>query len=137
MNYNNPELGLLQKILDKLEIYNEFFCRLLWNASTRRRQSKPKSLVLASLKFIDEGYTILSIVPSCTLMLSLNGHYFYQKILCKKLGQNTKTRVLVENLLMKINIFKALKKKIIFLHISCHSDQNIGQKATELLDHPN
>ena len=91
-------------------------------------------------KYIENGYQVLSIVPSCTLMLK----YEWPLILpenkdVKKLSRNTKD--ICEFLVEKLNEQKNSKllKPIpeddtITLHISCHSRaQNMGQKASELL----
>ena len=44
--------------------------------------SQKASDICSKLKnFIDEGYTVLSIVPSCTLMLKFEWPLLYQKIL--------------------------------------------------------
>ena len=90
--------------------------------------------------YIDNGYKILSIVPSCTLMLK----YEWPLLLpsseeVKYLSQNTFD--ICEYLVKLINTEKLFDKmkplnkdETISLHISCHSRaQNIGQKATELL----
>ena len=90
-------------------------------------------------KFIDEGYTILSIVPSCTLMFKFEWPLLLPKNTdVKKLSEKTKDicEFLVENINDKNkHLLKPLdKENNISLHISCHSRaQNIGQKATELL----
>jgi glycerol-3-phosphate dehydrogenase subunit C len=89
--------------------------------------------------FIDEGYTILSIVPSCTLMLKFEWPLLLpENTDVKKLSKNTKD--ICEFLAENINddnkhLLKPVdKENNVSLHISCHSRaQNIGQKATELL----
>ena len=90
-------------------------------------------------EFIDDGYKVLAIVPSCTLMLkyewplinnedeniSLLSKNTYD--ICEYLHQ--KIQSFDDNLLNPIQNFNGVT-----VHISCHSRaQNIGQKANELL----
>ena len=147
INYNNPDLGLLaKKILDKLEIHNEFFyngcCGMpqLEGGDIESVSQKALDMSLKLKNFIDEGYTILSIVPSCTLMLKFEWPLLLPTNTdVKRLSQNTKDicEFLVENISDKNKDFlKPIdnENNNVSLHISCHSRaQNIGQKATELL----
>ena len=90
-------------------------------------------------KYIDEGYTVLSIVPSCTLMLKFEWPLLLPKnVDVKRLSEKTRDicEFLVENFNDKnIKLLKPVESENnVSLHISCHSRaQNIGQKATELL----
>ena len=100
---------------------------------------KALDMSLKLKNFIDEGYTILSIVPSCTLMLKFEWPLLLPTNTdVKSLSQNTKDicEFLVENITDKNKHFlkPVDKENNVSLHISCHSRaQNIGQKATELL----
>ena len=146
INYNNPDLGFLaKKILDKLGIHNEFFyngcCGMpqLEGGDIKSVSQKASDMSSKLKSFIDEGYTILSIVPSCTLMLKFEWPLLLpENNDVKKLSKNTKDicEFLVENITDdNKHLLKPVdKENNVSLHISCHSRaQNIGQKATELL----
>ena len=91
-------------------------------------------------EYIDQGYKVISIVPSCSLMIK------YEWPLLSPDSEDIKylsdnTYDICEYLVKFIND-NSLANKIksidenetVSLHISCHSRaQNIGQKATELL----
>jgi glycerol-3-phosphate dehydrogenase subunit C len=100
---------------------------------------KASDMSLKLKNFIDEGYTVLSIVPSCTLMLKFEWPLLLPKNTdVKRLSQNTKDicEFLVQNITDENkHLLKPVNKvNNVSLHISCHSRaQNIGQKATELL----
>ena len=51
---------------------------------------KASDMSLRLKNFIDEGYTVLSIVPSCTLMLKFEWPLLLPKILMLKVIKNTK-----------------------------------------------
>ena len=147
VNYNNPKLGLVAKeIFQKLEIDYQFFydtcCGMpqLEGGDVKSVTEKAKSTSAKLKKFIDDGYKILSIVPSCSLMIK----YEWPLLIpdskeVKYLSENTfdiceyLVKFLNDNSLS--NIIKPIdESETITLHISCHSRaQNIGQKATELL----
>ena len=76
VNYNNPNLGLLtKKILNKLNIEVEFFyegcCGMpqLEGGDIKSVVDKAKKTSETLSKYVDKGYKVLSIVPSCSLML--------------------------------------------------------------------
>ena len=80
VNYNNPNLGLLtKKILNKLNIKVEFFyegcCGMpqLEGGDIKSVADKAKITSETLSKYVDKGYKVLSIVPSCSLMLNTNG----------------------------------------------------------------
>ena len=90
-------------------------------------------------EFIDDGYKVLAIVPSCTLMLKyewplINNEDENISLLSKNTYDiceylSPKNSVFDDNLLNPIQNFNGVT-----VHISCHSRaQNIGQKANELL----
>ncbi len=147
VNYNNPNLGMLAKdILDRLDVVNKFHydgcCGMPQLEGGDIDSVIEKAIHTSSQleKYIDEGYKILSLVPSCSLMLKYEWSLLMpdnEKI--KKLSMNTFDicEFLVEKLSNGIpkNFFKSSDiDDTVSLHISCHSRaQNIGQKATELL----
>jgi|TARA_B100000287_G_scaffold281665_1_gene265411 glycerol-3-phosphate dehydrogenase subunit C len=147
VNYNNPNLGLLtKKILNKLNIKVEFFyegcCGMpqLEGGDIKSVADKAKITSETLSKYVDKGYKVLSIVPSCSLMLKYEWPLIApENDNIRKISQNTKDicEFLVDKLLEKDlkNLLKPIAKEDnITLHISCHSRaQNIGQKATELI----
>ena len=148
VNYNNPNLGLLtKKILDKLEIHNEFFydgcCGMpqLEGGDINSVAEKAKNISLKLKNYTDKGFKILSIVPSCSLMLKFEWPLLLPSDEnVKQLSKNTMDicEFLVEKLSDNNNLKELLspisEENTVTLHISCHSRaQNIGQKATELL----
>ena len=147
VNYNNPNLGLLtKKILNKLNIKVEFFyegcCGMpqLEGGDIKSVVDKAKKTSETLSKYVDKGYKVLSIVPSCSLMLKYEWPLIApENENIRKISQNTKD--ICEFLVDKLsdedlkNLLKPIAKEDnVTLHISCHSRaQNIGQKATELI----
>ena len=146
VNYNNPNLGFTAKrILEKLKIETHVFyegcCGMPQLEGGDIKSVEKKALHTSKLlkEFIDDGYKVLAIVPSCTLMLkyewplinsedeniSLLSKNTYD--ICEYLHQ--KIQSFDDSLLSPIPNFNGVT-----VHISCHSRaQNIGQKANELL----
>lgn len=146
VNYNNPTLGFTaKKLLEKLNVETHVFyegcCGMPQLEGGDIKSVEKKALHTSKLLkgYIDDGYKVLSIVPSCTLMLkyewplinsedeniSLLSKNTYD--ICEFLHQKIKS--FDDNLLNPIKNFNGVT-----LHISCHSRaQNIGQKASELL----
>ena len=147
VNYNNPNLGMIAKdILDELDVVSKFHydgCCGMPQLEGGDIDSVTKKAIHTSSQleqYINEGYKILSLVPSCSLMLKYEWSLLMpenEKI--KKLSMNTFDicEFLVEKLSNGIpkNFFKSSEiDDTVSLHISCHSRaQNVGQKATELL----
>ena len=147
VNYNNPNLGLVAKeLFNKLGIENKFFYEMccgmpqLEGGDIKSVTNKAKETSLKLKQYIDEGYKVLSIVPSCTLMIKYEWPLLVPNSEdIKHLSQNTYD--ICEYLVSFINdnslkdIIKPIdESESVSLHISCHSRaQNIGQKATELL----
>ena len=76
VNYNNPNLGFTAKrILEKLNIETHVFyegcCGMPQLEGGDIKSVEKKALHTSKLlkEFIDDGYKVLAIVPSCTLML--------------------------------------------------------------------
>tara|TARA_A100001035_G_scaffold172667_1_gene137006 strand:- start:1035 stop:1883 length:849 start_codon:yes stop_codon:yes gene_type:complete len=147
VNYNNPNLGLVAKeLFNKLGIESKFFYEMccgmpqLEGGDIKSVTNKAKETSLKLKQYIDEGYKVLSIVPSCTLMIKYEWPLLVPNSEdIKHLSQNTYD--ICEYLVSFINdnslkdIIKPIdESESVSLHISCHSRaQNIGQKATELL----
>ena len=147
VNYNNPNLGLVVKeIFEKLEIDHKFFydmcCGMpqLEGGDIKSVVQKAKNTSSKLKEYIDNGYKVISIVPSCSLMIKYEWPLLIpESEEVKYLSDNTYD--ICEYLVKFINensltdLLKPLDdSNSISLHISCHSRaQNIGQKATELL----
>ena len=147
VNYNNPNLGVIaSKLFQKLGIDHEFFYEVccgmpqLEGGDIKSVSEKAKKTSSKLKKYIDDGYKVISIVPSCSLMIK----YEWPLLVpdsedIKYLSQNTYdiceylVKFIQENSLSEL-IKPIDNHESITLHISCHSRaQNIGQKASELL----
>ncbi|MEC8265657.1 MAG: heterodisulfide reductase-related iron-sulfur binding cluster [Pseudomonadota bacterium] len=147
VNYNNPNLGIVAKeIFQKLKIDHQFFydvcCGMpqLEGGDIKSVTDKAKHTSSKLKHFIDQGYKVISIVPSCSLMIKYEWPLLIPESEdVKYLSDNTfdiceyLVKFINENSLS--NVVKPIdEEETITLHISCHSRaQNIGQKATELL----
>ncbi len=90
------------------------------------------------LPYVEQGYTIMSLVPSCSLMLKFEWPLILpedEKV--KKLAAATMD---FDQLIVDIEKNEGLAEGLapvkggVTLHLSCHSRaQNIGQKSTEML----
>jgi glycerol-3-phosphate dehydrogenase subunit C len=147
VNYNNPNLGVIaKKIFQKLGIEHEFFYEVccgmpqLEGGDIKSVSEKAKKTSSDLKKYIDDGYKVISIVPSCSLMIKYEWPLLVpdsEEI--KHLSKNTYdiceylVKFIQENSLS--DLIKPIdNQESVTLHISCHSRaQNIGQKATELL----
>ena len=147
VNYNNPDLGVIaKKIFQKLGIEHEFFYEVccgmpqLEGGDIKSVSEKAKKTSSDLKKYIDDGYKVISIVPSCSLMIKYEWPLLVpdsEEI--KHLSKNTYdiceylVKFIQENSLS--DLIKPIdNQESVTLHISCHSRaQNIGQKATELL----
>ncbi len=147
VNYNNPNIGnTVLKLFDKLNIESKVFyegcCGMpqLESGDIDSVSKKAIAISKAAKSFIDKGYKIVSIVPSCSLMIK----YEWPLIV----PENKDVRFLSENTFdiceFIVNHFSSKNTDNIFpswtsdegvtIHISCHSRaQNIGQKAAEML----
>jgi glycerol-3-phosphate dehydrogenase subunit C len=147
VNYNNPNLGVIaKKIFQKLGIHHEFFYEVccgmpqLEGGDIKSVSEKAKKTSSDLKKYIDDGYKVISIVPSCSLMIKYEWPLLVpdsEEI--KNLSKNTYdiceylVKFIQENSLSEL-IKPIDNQESITLHISCHSRaQNIGQKASELL----
>ncbi|MAI83901.1 MAG: glycerol-3-phosphate dehydrogenase [Rickettsiales bacterium] len=147
VNYNNPGIGeIVLKLFEKLNVNSKIFyegcCGMpqLESGDIDAVSRKATSISLAAKSLIDEGYKIISVVPSCTLMLK----YEWPLIL----PNDKHVKLLSENTLdiceYVVNYFRTNDVESVIpewtsddgvtIHISCHSRaQNIGQKAAEML----
>ena len=147
VNYNNPNLGVIaKKIFQKLGIEHEFFYEVccgmpqLEGGDIKSVSEKAKKTSSDLKKYIDDGYKVISIVPSCSLMIKYEWPLLVPD--SEEINHLSKNTYDICEYLVKFiqeNSLSDLIKPIdnhesVTLHISCHSRaQNIGQKPTELL----
>ncbi len=147
VNYNNPQLGTIaQEVLKKLNVESKVFyegcCGMpqLEGGDLKAVAEKAKNISKLVKPLIEEGYKIISLVPSCSLMLKFE----WPLILpnnddVKNLSKATFDicEYIVELKKKNDNLSKIFNWKNsdgVTVHISCHSRaQNIGNKAVEML----
>ena len=144
-NYNNPEIGkAAQAVLAKNGVETEVVypecCGMpqLEHGDLERVETKAKSVAGALEPWIDKGYDVIALVPSCALMLKFEWPLIVSdddKI--KKLAQATFD---IPEYIMGIAKKEGLADGLaplggdITAHIACHARaQNMGQKATQML----
>lgn len=99
---------------------------------------KARTVVAALLPWVEQGYTVVPLVPSCTLMLKQEWPLLLpQDSSLKKLAQHTQD---LSEYLVHLSKRKGLSAGMrpleggVSLHMACHARaQNIGRKAEELL----
>jgi len=144
-NYNNPEIGkAAQAVLAKNGVETEVVypecCGMpqLEHGDLERVEAKAKTVAGALETWIDKGYDVIALVPSCALMLKFEWPLIVSdddKI--KKLAQATFD---IPEYIMEISKNEGLADGLkplggdITAHIACHARaQNMGQKATQML----
>jgi len=144
-NYNNPEIGeAARAVLAKNGVESEVVypecCGMpqLEQGDIDRVAGKAKSVAQALKSYIDQGYDVVSLVPSCTLMLKFEWPLIVpddEDI--KRLSQATFD---ISEYIVMIAKKDGLAAGLsgldgqVAVHIACHARaQNMGQKATELL----
>ncbi len=147
VNYNNPNLGTLtQKLLYKYKIHSEVFyggcCGMpqLEGGDIKSVAEKASKTAKLVEPYIDKGYKLISLVPSCSLMFKFEWPLILPNDeIVTKLSKNTMdiSEYLVNHFKIEENKKKLnpwLTEDKVTVHISCHSRaQNMGQKALELL----
>jgi glycerol-3-phosphate dehydrogenase subunit C len=144
-NYNNPDIGTaLIRVLAhngvETEVVYPGCCGmpLLEHGDIAAVAESAKTLAAAMKRWVDKGYDVVALVPSCALMLKfewpliLPGHPEVEA-----LGKATRdaAQYIVE-IAKKEGLVPGLKplEGGVTLHISCHSRaQNMGQKASEMM----
>lgn len=144
-NYNNPNMGMAARsILSHygVEVLVDYpgCCGMpiLEGGDIEGVAQKAQVATRALESYVDEGYDIIALMPSCALMLKLEWPLILpEDPLVQKVAANTYdiSEYMVE--LHKeygIPEFPNQEGQSLTLHISCHSRaQNMGQKAAELL----
>lgn len=144
-NYNKPEigeaaLGVLAKNGIDADVVYPACCGMpeLEQGNIEKVAENAEKIAAELRPLVDRGYTIMGLVPSCSLMLKFEWPLI--------LPENEDVKALAaatmdfDQLLMDIEKNEGLAEGLvpvkggITLHVSCHSRaQNIGQKSTELL----
>lgn len=150
-NYNNPNLGMAARAVlahngVHVEIHYPECCGMphLEQGNLPKVTEKSHRVATDMMKWIDEGYRIVTLVPSCGLMIKQEWPLLVQdpayKPLVERLAAHTEDiceyLVRLEKEFGLVSGNEGLKPlgENITIHISCHSRaQNMGQKAVEML----
>ena len=145
VNYNLPEIATATlKVLEKNNINVEFVypecCGMpkLEAGDLKSVVGKARRISSKLLPWVDKGYEILTLTPSCGLMLKSEWQLLdpENKVL-KRISDSTKDICeYVEELSREKGFIKGQNdiKKNISLHIACHTKaQNIGVKSADML----
>lgn len=145
-NYNNPNLGLAAMAVlahygVKVKVEYPGCCGMptLEQGDLANVAKKAHGVSTALSPFIDQGYDIIALVPSCALMLKQEWPLIAtNEPLVTKLSQNTYD---ICEYIVKLHKEYGLPEGLqslgenITVHLSCHSRaQNMGQKAVEMLN---
>ncbi|HEY2890934.1 MAG TPA: heterodisulfide reductase-related iron-sulfur binding cluster [Dongiaceae bacterium] len=144
VNYNNPAIGMATRaVLAKNGVESEVVYPRCCGMPQLEQGDLPKvaesaKQVSALLPWIDKGYEVIALVPSCALMLKFE----WPLILpgdeaVKRLSASTFD---ISEYIVKLAKGPGLAPGLkpldggVALHLACHARaQNMGQKATELL----
>jgi glycerol-3-phosphate dehydrogenase subunit C len=143
--YNTPETGM--KLIEILAL-NGIETKIVYPECCGMPQfelGKVKDVAEKALRvsevlepYIDEGYDVIALVPSCTLMLKFEWPLLTQNEKVKKLSNASYD---VSEYLVNLakdhglqGTLKPLEQGKVTVHIACHARaQNVGNKAAELL----
>jgi glycerol-3-phosphate dehydrogenase subunit C len=144
-NYNNPSIGtaalaVLAKNGVESEIVYPACCGMpqLEQGDLARVADGARRISATLVPWIDEGYDVVALVPSCALMLKFEWPLILpQDAAVKRLSEATFD---VTEYIVDIAKHEGLAPGLqpldggVALHIACHARaQNIGQKATEMM----
>ena len=145
INYNDPNVGLVTRAVlarngVETEVVHPHCCGmpLLEQGRIGEVAESARTVAGALSRWIDKGYDIIALVPSCALMLKFE----WPLILpadenVKRLAKSTwDVSEYVVDIARKEGLAPGLQPVAggIALHIACHSRaQNMGQKAAEML----
>jgi len=144
-NYNNPDIGMATlKVLAKNGIEAEVVyprcCGMpqLEQGNVARVAEHAQSVTEALLPYVEQGYDVIALVPSCALMLKFEWPLILpddERI--KRLSNATfDVAEYVVDIAKREGLAPGLQPLDggVALHIACHARaQNMGQKATEML----
>ena len=144
-NYNNPSIGtaalaVLAKNGVESEIVYPACCGMpqLEQGDLARVADSARRISAVLVPWIDEGYDVVALVPSCALMLKFEWPLILpQDAAVKQLSEATFD---VTEYIVDIAKHEGLAPGLqpldggVALHIACHARaQNMGQKATEMM----
>ena len=144
-NYNSPEIGaaalaVLARNGVETELLYSGCCGMpqLEHGDLARVAAGARSLAAEMKPWIDKGYDVVSLVPSCTLMLKFEWPLIVPGD--EDVGSLSRSTFDITQYLVDIAKNEGLADGLrpleggVSLHIACHARaQNIGQKAAELL----
>ncbi|MBY0280829.1 MAG: 4Fe-4S dicluster domain-containing protein [Alphaproteobacteria bacterium] len=144
-NYNNPSLGLAARAIlahngVETEIVYPGCCGMpsLEQGDLEKVSNNAKHVATELKPWIDKGYTVIALIPSCALMLKQEWPLISpHDANVKALSEATKDiSEYIVSLAKKFSLAPGLNSlgENITLHLACHARaQNIGQKAAEML----
>jgi len=149
MNYNDPDLGVLaRKVLAKLGVETQVVypscCGMpqLEQGDLEQVAANARKVAGELQRWIDDGYDVVALVPSCALMLKLEWPLIVPKTdaayaQVEKLAQATfDLTEFVVDIAKRHGLADGLKPLAgpVALHLACHARaQNMGAKAAEML----
>ncbi|MCZ6604406.1 MAG: heterodisulfide reductase-related iron-sulfur binding cluster [Alphaproteobacteria bacterium] len=153
MNYSDPDLGLLcQRLLAANGVETELVypecCGMpqLEQGALARVADKAVAVAAAMRPWIDQGYQVIALVPSCALMLKMEwpllvpeGVPGHEDVVALSAATRDVSQVLVdiaktEGLATQLGPIDGPHGGHVSLHMACHARaQNMGRKAEELL----
>jgi glycerol-3-phosphate dehydrogenase subunit C len=144
-NYNNPSIGIaaiavLAKNGVESEIVYPACCGMpqLEQGDLARVADSARRISTTLVSWIDEGYDVVALVPSCALMLKFEWSLILpQDTAVKRLSESTfdVTEYIVD-IAKREGLAPGLQPLDggVALHIACHARaQNMGQKAAEMM----
>ena len=144
-NYNNPSIGLAARAVlahngVELEVRHPRCCGMpqLEQGEIARVAENARAVAAELLPWVDRGYDVIALVPSCALMLKFEWPLILPKDAdIKRLAKATyDTSEYIVDIARKEGLAPGLKPLDggVSLHIACHARaQNIGRKAEEML----
>ncbi|HLI20889.1 MAG TPA: heterodisulfide reductase-related iron-sulfur binding cluster [Stellaceae bacterium] len=145
INYNNPQIGeatraVLAKNGVETQVAYPECCGMpqMEQGDVTRVAGKAKRVAAALLPYVDQGYTIVALVPSCALMvkfewpLLLPGDPAVQRLAESTMDLSE----YVVDIAKKEGLAPGMRAVAggVSLHLACHARaQNMGAKAAELL----
>jgi glycerol-3-phosphate dehydrogenase subunit C len=145
INYNNPDIGaaarsVLARNGVETEVVYPSCCGMpqLEHGDLARVAANARKIAAELKPWIDKGYDVVSLVPSCSLMLKFEWPLIEpEDDNVKALSQATfDAAEYVVDMARKEGLADGLKPLDggVTMHIACHARaQNMGQKATEML----
>jgi len=145
INYNNPDIGLAARSVlarngVETEVVYPSCCGMpqLEHGDLARVADNARKIAAELKPWIDKGYDVVSLVPSCSLMLKFEWPLIEpEDDNVKALSQATfDVAEYVVDMARKEGLADGLKPLDggVTMHIACHARaQNMGQKATEML----